>query len=186
MIRKVVLPNVCCLLLVGGYLVFTFMWLIPQLDIQHSTGGAFVAMMNVLAGIYGLFTPVARIVDAYVEKWQHELDHYNFIKNTFALFNQYYWSPDWNLRDFPEDLREAQRLGIDKELPTSRDCRLYLYGWDPEENRPPMPEFNSDNTAFKVDGVWYSIPSDYIGKPLDCAWVQDLVNKVLKSNPCPV
>lgn len=180
MIRKVVLPNICCMLLVGGYVVFMFMWLFPHLDIKHSMGDAFVAMMNVQAGLYGLLMPVARIIDAYVEKKVAELDRYNFIKNTFALFNQYNWSPDWNLRDFSEDLREARRLGIDKELSTSRDCRLYLYGWDPEENRPPMPKFDSGNLAIIVDGVGYCIPSTYIGLPIDYDVAIDLRDRAVR------
>lgn len=72
MIRKVVLPNVACILLSVGYVVFMFMVLVPQMDLQHSKGDAFVVMMGVLVGFYGLTMPVARIVDAYIEKWKQE------------------------------------------------------------------------------------------------------------------
>ena len=88
MIRSVVLPNVGCMLLDIGYIVFMFMWLIPQMDVRHSNGDAFVVMMGVLVGFYGLATPFYRIVDAYIAKWVWELEHYKSVKNTFALFNQ--------------------------------------------------------------------------------------------------
>lgn len=167
MIRKVVLPNVACILLSVGYVVFMFTVLVPQMDVRHNDGDAFVVLLGLLVGVYGVTISIVRIMAAYIEKWEQERNHYLSVKNTFAQFNQYNWSPDWTLRYFPEDLREARRLGIDKELSTSRDCRLYLYGWDPEENRPPMPKFNSDNSAIIVDGVGYCIPSTYIGLPID-------------------
>ena len=171
MIRSVVLPNIGCMLLDMGYIVFMFMWLIPHMDVKHSNGNAFVVMMGVMVGFYGLAMPFARIVDAYIEKWQWELEHYKSVKNTFALFNQYYWHPDWNLRDFPDDLSEAKRLGIDKELSTARDCRIYLYGHDPEENRPPRPKFNSKHTMIEVDGKWHDIPDKFYGRLMDEATV---------------
>ena len=181
MIRKVVLPNVCCVLLTIGYIVFMFMVLVPQMDLQHSKGDAFVVMTGVLVGFYGLTMPVARILDAYIEKWKWERDHYLSVKNTFALFNKYYWDPDWNLRDFPKDLAEAKRLGIDKELPTDKDCRLYLYGHDPEENRPPMPEFNSDHTEFVLEGVRYVVPHHFYGRTMDPTVVAEIVNEVRRN-----
>ena len=184
MIRSVVLPNVGCMLLDIGYIVFMFMWMIPQMDMKHSNGDAFVVMMGVLVGFYGLAMPFARIVDAYIEKWKWELEHYKSVKHTFALFNQYDWEPDWNLRDFPDDLSEAKRLGIDKELPTARDCRIHLYGWDPEENRPPMPTFNQDNTAFVVDGIQYEVPQRFYGRPLDYGTVAQIISETNKTKCC--
>ena len=93
-VRNVVLPNVACILLSVGYMVFMFMVLVPQMDLQHSKGDAFVVTMGVLVGLYGLTTPIDRIVDAYIEKWEQERNHYLSVKNTFALFNQYYMDPD--------------------------------------------------------------------------------------------
>lgn len=179
-VRNVVLPNVACILLSVGYMVFMFMVLVPQMDLQHSKGDAFVVTMGVLVGLYGLTTPIDRIVDAYIEKWEQERNHYLSVKNTFALFNQYYMDPDWNLRDFPKDLQEAKRLGIDKELPTDRDCRIYLYGHDPEENRPPRPKFNSQHTMIEVDGKWCNIPDKFYGRVMDEATV-DQIMRDLKS-----
>lgn len=179
-VRNVVLPNVACILLSVGYVVFMFMVLVPQMDLRHSKGDTFVVTMGVLVGLYGLTTPIARIADAYIEKWDQERSHYLFVKNTFALFNEHYWDPDWNLRDFPKDLREAKRLGIDKELPTARDCRIYLYGHDPEENRPPRPKFNSKHTMIEVDGKWHDIPDKFYGRLMDEATV-DQIMRDLKS-----
>ena len=179
-VRNVVLPNVACILLSVGYVVFMFMVLVPQMDLQHSKGDAFVVTMGVLVGLYGLTTPINRIVDAYIEKCEQERSHYLSVKNKFALFNEHYWDPDWNLRDFPKDLQEAKRLGIDKELPTDRDCRIYLYGHDPEENRPPRPKFNSKHTMIEVDGKWHDIPDKFYGRLMDEATV-DQIMRDLKS-----
>lgn len=179
-VRKVVLPNVACILLSVGFVVFMFMMLVPQMDLQHSKGDAFVVMMVVLVGFYGLNMSIVRIGTAYIEKLDQERSHYLFVKNTFALFNEYDWHPDWNLRDFPKDLREAKRLGIDKELPTAKACRVYLYGHDPNENRPPRPKFNSQYTMIEVDGKWCNIPDKFYGRVMDKATV-DQIMRELKS-----
>ena len=178
MILNVVLPNVCKMLFAIGYNVFIFIWMVPQMDMQHNKGDAFVVLLGLLVGIYGVGISIERIANAYIDKWDRERKHYLSVKNTFALFNQYYWSPDWNLRDFPKDLKEAKRLGIDKELPTDTACRLYLYGHDPEENRPPMPEFNSDCTEFILEGVRYEVPERYYGKTMDENTVKQIVDEV--------
>ena len=177
-VRNVVLPNVCYMLLTIGYIVFTFIYAVPQMDLQHSNGDAFVVMMGVLVGLYGLTMPIVSIVDAYIEKRERERNHYLFVKNTFALFNEHYWAPDWNMKDLPKDLKEAKRLGIDKELPTDRDCRIYLYGHDPEENRPPRPKFNSQHTMIEVDGKWLDIPDKFYGKLMDEATVDQNIREV--------
>lgn len=177
-VRNVVLPNVCYMLLTIGYIVFTFIYAVPQMDLQHSNGDAFVVMMGVLVGLYGLTMPIVSIVDAYIEKRERERNHYLFVKNTFALFNEHYWAPDWNMKDLPKDLKEAKRLGIDKELPTDRDCRIYLYGHDPEENRPPRPKFNSQRTMIEVDGKWLDIPDKFYGKLMDEATVDQIIREV--------
>ena len=181
MIKKVVIPNVFCMLLVVGYEVLMFMVLVPQMDL-HRGFDAFLVFESVLLGLYGLGKSVARIMDAYHEKWQWELDHYKSVKETFALFNKYSWDPEWNLRDFPNDLSEAIRLGIDKELPTARDCRLYLFGWDPEENRPPKPNFNSQHTMIEFNGKWHTIPEHYYGKLMDEGTIQQIVDEVRSAN----
>jgi hypothetical protein len=117
-------------------------------------------------------------VNAYNEKWERERNHYRAVKNTFALFNEHYWDPDWNLRDLQYSLKEAKRLGIDKELPTDRDCRIYLYGHDPEENRPPRPKFNSKHTMIEVDGKWHDIPDKFYGRLMDEATVDQIVSEI--------
>ena len=45
MIRKVVLPNVACILLSVGYVVFMFTALVPQMDVRHNDGDAFVVLL---------------------------------------------------------------------------------------------------------------------------------------------
>ena len=178
MIRKVVLPNVACILLSVGYVVFMLTVLVPQMDVKHSDGDAFVVLLGLLFSIYGVCISVERIVNAYNEKWERERNNYLAVKNTFALFNKDYWNPEWTLRDLPNDLSEAVRLGIDKELPTARDCRLYLFGWDPEENRPPRPKFNSKHTMIEVDGKWHDIPDKFYGRLMDDATVDQIVSEI--------
>ena len=140
MIRKVVLPNVACILLSVGYVVFMLTVLVPQMDVKHSNGDAFVVLLGLLFS--------------------------------------HYWDPDWNLRDLQYSLKEAKRLGIDKELPTDRDCRIYLYGHDPEENRPPRPKFNSKHTMIEVDGKWHDIPDKFYGRLMDEATVDQIVSEI--------
>ena len=65
-VRNVVLPNVCRMVLAIGYIVFMFIYAVPQMDLQHSNGDAFVVMMGVLVGFYGLTMPIVSIVDAYI------------------------------------------------------------------------------------------------------------------------
>lgn len=177
-VRNVVLPNVCYMLLTIGYIVFTFIYTVPQMDLLHSNGDAFVVMMGVLVGFYGLTMPIVSIVDAYIEKRERERNYYLFVKNKFARFNEHYWSPDYNMRDLQSTLKEAKRLGIDKELPTDRDCRIYLYGHDPEENRPPRPKFNSQHTMIEVDGKWYNIPDKFYGRVMDEATVDQIMREL--------
>lgn len=178
-VRNVVLPNVAGILLSVGYVVFMLTVLIPQMDV-NSDGDAFVVLLGLLFSIYGMCKPIDRIVTAYNEKWERERNHNLAVKNTFALFNEHYWDPDWNLRDLQYSLKEAKRLGIDKELPTGRDCRIYLYGHDPEENRPPRPKFNSQHTMIEVDGKWCNIPDKFYGRVMDEATV-DQIMRELKS-----
>ena len=144
----------------------------------NSNGYAFVVLLGLLFSIYGVCISVERIVTAYIDMKDSERKHYLYIKNTFALFNEHYWNPDWNLRDLPKDLQEAKRLGIDKELPTDRDCRIYLYGHDPEENRPPIPKFNSQRTMIEVDGKWHDIPDKFYGKLMDEATVNQIMREL--------
>lgn len=177
-VRNVVLPNVAGILLTVGYVVFMFTVLVPQMDVRNNNGDAFVVMMGVLVGFYGLTMPIVSIVDAYIEKRERERNHHLFVKNTFALFNEHFWAPDWNMKDLPKGLKEAKRLGIDKELPTDRDCRIYLYGHDPEENRPPRPKFNSQRTMIEVDGKWLDIPDKFYGKLMDEATVDQIIREV--------
>lgn len=178
MIRKVVLPNVACILLSVGYVVFMLTVLVPQMDVKHSDGDAFVVLFGLLLSICGVCISIDRIVTAYVEKRKRERDHYLAVKNTFALFNEHYWDPDWNLRDLQYSLKEAKRLGIDKELTTDRDCRIYLYGHDPEENRPPRPKFNSKHTMIEMDGKWHDIPDRFYGRLMDEATVDQIVSEI--------
>ena len=177
MIRNVVLPNVACFLLSVGYVVFTLTVLVPQMD-ENSNVNAFVVLLGLLFSIYGVCIPIDRIVNAYIEKCERERIHYLSVKNTFAMFNELYWNPDFNLRDFPKDLQEAKRLGIDKELPTDKSCRLYLYGHDPKENRPPRPKFNSKHTMVEVDGKWHYIPDKFYGRLMDDATVDQIVSEI--------
>lgn len=177
-LRNVVLPNICKMLFVIGYIVFMFMWIIPQMDMQHSKADAFAIMVIVLVGLHGLLNPVYNIINAYIEMKDREREHYLYIKNEFALFNEHYWSPDYNMRDFQSCLKEAKRLGIDKELPTDRDCRIYLYGHDPKENRPPIPKFNSQHTMIEVDGKWHDIPDKFYGKLMDEATVNQIMREL--------
>lgn len=125
---------------------------------------------------------------------------YEELKMLFALYNQDCFGVLG--KDAPKELWNAWRLGIDKELPTARDCRVYLYGYDPEEipskpSKPSRPnygglEFNWNNSAFMLDGVWYDIPEKYSGMRLDstsehllktyAADVQSVLDKWLESN----
>lgn len=120
------------------------------------------------------------------------------LKMLWALYN----SDRWGVfgKDAPKELWDAMRLGIDKELPTARDCRIYLYGYDSEEipSKPSQRrnygglEFNRDNSAFMMDGVWYDIPEKYFGLRLDstsehllktyAADVQSVLDKWLEAN----
>ena len=177
-VRNVVLPNICKMLFVIGYIVFVFMWMLPQMDIQRRNADAFAIMISVLIGLYGLLIPVFNIIDAYIDMKYRERKHYLYIKNEFALFNEHYWGPDWNLRDLQSILKEAKRLGIDKELPTDRDCRIYLYGHDPEENRPPRPKFNSQHTMIEVDGKWYDIPDKFYNRLIDEATINQIMREL--------
>ena len=51
-VRNVVLPNICKMLFVIGYIAVVFMWMLPQMDIQHSNADAFAIMISVLFGLY--------------------------------------------------------------------------------------------------------------------------------------
>lgn len=173
-IRNVVLPNVAGILLSVGYVVFMFTVLVHQMDVKHSDGDAFVVLLGLLVSIHGVGVSIDHIVTAYIDMKDRERKHHLYIKHEFALFNEHYWSPYYNMRDLQSLLQEAMRLGIDKELPTDRDCRIYLYGHDPEENRPPIPKFNSQHTMIEVDGKWYDIPDKFYGKLMDEATVNQI------------
>lgn len=177
-VRNVVLPNICKMLFVIGYIVLMYMWIFPQMDILNNKTDAFSIMISVLFGLYGLCTPVYNIISAYIDMKDRERKHYLYIKNEFALFNEHYWAPDWNLRDLQYILKETKRLGIDKELPTDRDCRIYLYGHDPEENRPPRPKLNSQHTMIEVDGKWHDIPDKFYGKLMDEATIDQIMREL--------
>lgn len=177
-VHNVVLPNVARILLSIGYEVFMFMVFVPQMDVKHSDGDAFVFLFGLLVGIYCVGISIDRIVTAYIDMKDRERKHYLYIKNTFALFNEHCWNPDWNLRDLQYNLKEAKRLGIDKELPTDRDCRIYLYGHDPAENRPPIPKFNSQHTMIEVDGKWHDIPDKFYGKLMDKSTVNEIMREL--------
>lgn len=155
-----------------------YMWIFPQMDILNNKTDAFSIMISVLFGLYGLCTPVYNIISAYIDMKDRERKHYLYIKNEFALFNEHYWAPDWNLRDLQYILKETKRLGIDKELPTDRDCRIYLYGHDPEENRPPRPKLNSQHTMIEVDGKWHDIPDKFYGKLMDEATIDQIMREL--------
>lgn len=178
-VRNVVLPIICIMLLTIGYFVFMFMWIFPQMDMKHSKADAFAIMVSVFVGLQCLRL-VFKIIEDYIDMKYRERKHYLYIKHEFALFNEHYWSPDYNMRDLQSTLKEAKRLGIDKELPTDRDCRIYLYGHDPEENRPPRPKFNSQHTMIEVDGKWCNIPDKFYGRVMDEATV-DQIMRELKS-----
>lgn len=179
-VRNVVLPNVAGILLSVGYVVFMFTALVPQMDVRNNNGDAFVVLLGLLVSIYGVGVSIDHIVTAYIDMKDRERKHRLYIKHEFALFNEHYWSPDYNMRDLQSLLKEAKRLGIDKELPTDRDCRIYLYGHDPEENRPPRPKFNSQHTMIEVDGKWCNIPDKFYGMVMDEATV-DQIMRELKS-----
>lgn len=172
-IRNVVLPNVAGILLSVGYAVFMLTVLVPQMDVNND-GGAFVVLLGLLVGICGVVKSIDHIVTDYIDMKDRERKHRLYIKHEFALFNEHYWSPDYNMRDLQNLLQEAKRLGIDKELPTDRDCRIYLYGHDPEENRPPRPKFNSQHTMIEVDGKWYDMPDKFYGRLMDEATVNQI------------
>lgn len=177
-VRNVVLPNVAGILLSVGYVVFMFTVLVPQMDMQHSKADAFALTISVLVGLYGLLNPVNNIINDYIDMKDRERKHHLYVKHEFALFNEHYWSPDYNMRDLQSLLKEAKRLGIDKELPTDRDCRIYLYGHDPEENRPPRPKFNSQHTMIEVHGKWYDIPDKFYGRLMDEATVNQIMREL--------
>lgn len=176
-VRNVVLPNVACILLSVGYVVFMLTVLIPQMD-ENNNVDAFVVLLGLLVSIYGVGVSIDHIVTAYIDMKERERKHNLAVKNTFALFNEHYWDPDWNLRDLQYSLKEAKRLGIDKELPTDRDCRIYLYGHDPEENRPPRPKFNSQHTMIEVDGKWYDIPDKFYGRLMNEATLNQIMREL--------
>lgn len=176
-VRNVVLPIICIMLLAIGYFVFMFMWIVPQMDMTHSKADALAIMVIVFVGLKFL-SHVFKIIDDYNDMKHRERKHYLYIKHEFALFNEHYWDPDWNLRDLQYSLKEAKRLGIDKELPTDRDCRIYLYGYDPEENRPPRPKFNSQHTMIEVDGKWCNIPDKFYGKLMDEATIAQIMREL--------
>ena len=173
-VRNVVLPNVAGILLSVGYVVFMFTVLIPQMDVMNNDGDAFVVLLGLLVSIHGVGVSIDHIVTAYIDMEYRKRKHRLYIKHEFSLFNEHYWSPDYNMRDLQNLLKEAKRLGVDKELPTDRDCRIYLYGHDPEENRPPRPKFNSQHTMIEVEGKWYNIPDKFYGSVMDEATVKQI------------
>lgn len=177
-VRNVVLPNVAGILLSVGYVVFMFTVLVPQMDVSNNDGDAFVVLLGLLMSIFAVGGSIDHIVTAYIDMKDRERKHHLYIKNEFALFNEHYWSPDYNMRDLQSLLKEAKRLGIDKELPTDRDCRIYLYGHDPEENRPPRPKFNSQHTMIEVDGKWYDIPDKFYGRLMDDATLNQIMREL--------
>lgn len=179
-VRNVVLPNVAGILLSVGYVVFMLTVLVPQMDVRNNNGDAFVVLFGLIVGICGVSKSIDHIVTAYIDMKDRERNHHLYIKHEFALFNEHYWSPDYNMRDLQSLLKESKRLGIDKELPTDRDCRIYLYGHDHEENRPPRPKFNSQHTMIEVDGKWYDIPDKFYGRLMDEATVDQIIREVKK------
>ena len=152
-------------------------FLIPQMDPTNNFG-AFFAQIGILGGLAGVAVSFWRILDAYVKNRDSMCRHHNNIKRTFALFNEHYWHPDYNMRDLQQPLKEAKRLGIDKELPTALECRIYLYGYDTEENRPPLPKFNSNRTMIEVNGMWRNIPRHYYGRLMDADTVKQILTEI--------
>lgn len=174
-----ILRNGCCMLVAACYLIGLVWFIVPQMD-TNSTLGACVWLIGVGVGLYGIVVPIWCIVDGYIKEWERQRKHYNAVKNAFALHNEHYWNPDWNLKDLQSILNDAKQLGIDKELQTERDCRIYLYGYDNEENRPPRQKFNSNHTMIYVDGRWHDIPDKFYGKLMDEYTVDQIVNEVKK------
>lgn len=153
---------------------------------NDSKGDAFCMLMMVCSGLYAIIVPTYEYIDARIVQAQERAAYKAGIKNDFALFNKDYWS-EHNLDGLPRIKMEVKRLGIDKELPTALDCRLYLYGYDPYEKNPPpeMPRLNSSNTAIEVDGEWHSIPEKYRGMPIDVPHVQRIMEEIRNKEVTP-
>lgn len=151
-----------------GMYCLTYYFATHLMDPKNSLGDGFILILMGYSGTCAIIEPSSRYIETVIEWKEAKKAYKQRVKNKFALFNRDYWS-EHNLDDFPNYKREVKRLGIDKELPTARDCRIYLYGYDPYEKNPPpkIPNFNKDNTAFEVACKWYKVPEKYYGKPLD-------------------
>lgn len=162
-----------------GMLCLTYYFATHLMDPKNSLGDTLILIMMGYSGVCAIIEPSGRYIDAVIEREEAKAAYKKCVKNSFALFNQSYWN-EHNLDDFPADKLAVKRLGIDKELPTARDCRIYLYGYDPYEKNPPpkLPNFNRDNTAFEIDGKWYGIPEKYYGQPLDYPHVKTIMDEL--------
>ena len=119
----------------------------------------------------------------------------------------------------PDRLAEVKRLGIDKELPDSKACNVFLYGEDIDETlddfipqpvqmpntvsvsenedgtydirviqgekfryfSPYAPAFNYNYTKFLWNGVVYTIPREYYGKPLDGKTMDSIAREIIET-----
>ena len=162
-----------------GILTLTYYFATHLMDPKNNLGDVLILVLMGYSGTCAIIKPSSRYIEAVIEWKDAQKSYKRRVKNTFALFNQDYWSKH-NLDGLPRDQQAVKRLGIDKELPTARDCRIYLYGYDPYEKNPPpkMPNFNNDNTAFEVAGRWYKVPEQYCGKPLDRMYIKAMMDEL--------
>ena len=162
-----------------GMHCLTYYFATHLMDPNNSLVDGLILILMGYSGTCAIIKPSSRYIEAVIEWKETQKSYKRCVKNTFALFNRDYWS-EHNLDGLPRDQQAVKRLGIDKELPTARDCRIYLYGYDPYEKNPPpkMPNFNNDNTAFEVGGKWYRVPEKYYGKPQDWMYVKAMMDEL--------
>lgn len=87
--------------------------------------------------IYGLLMSIGFIRKLWMnrELRRMELENYKHdLKVEFATLNQDHWCGSHAFyRENPKVVRMVEKFGIPDELPTSRDCRIFLYGEDINE-----------------------------------------------------
>ena len=82
------------------------------------------------------------------------------LKVEFATLNQDHWGDSRAFyREHPERARMVAKFGIPEELPTAKDCRVFLYGEDINETiddcvPAPVQMPNSVSVSENVDGTY--------------------------------
>lgn len=49
---------------------------------------------------------------------------------------------------------------------------------------PSIPEFNTDRTMFKWNGISYIIPEEFFGMPADCDTMRLIAKNILETQEC--